>query len=63
MLSVRMELLVEEENLEQFIPLLKAVAKAIMEDKAIITKSSVFRVSDEEVRKLFSSYYGEKNDF
>ena len=46
----------EERDLQEFEPIIRAVAKAILENKAIITKSSIFRVSDEEMRKLFSSY-------
>jgi len=62
MLSVRMELLVEEKDLPEFKPLIKAIAEAIINDRAIITKSSIFKISDEEVRRLFSSYYGVKNE-
>ena len=57
MLSIRLELFVDERDLQEFEPIIKAVARAILENKAIITKSSIFRVSDDELRKLFSSYF------
>jgi hypothetical protein len=58
MLSVRFELFVDEKDLETNIEIIKAIAKAILENKAIITKTSIWKVSDDELRKLFSSYLG-----
>ena len=57
MLSVRFELFVNENDLETNIEIVKAIAKAILENKAIITKTSIWKVSDDELRKLFTSYY------
>jgi len=57
MLSVRFELFVNENDLETNIEIVKAIAKAILENKAIITKTSIWKVSDDEMRKLFTSYY------
>jgi len=62
MLSIRLELFVDEKDLEEKEALVKAIARSILNDKAIITKSSIFKVSDEEMRRLFTSYLSDKNE-
>ena len=61
MLSVRLELFIDEKDLEEKEALVKAVARAILNNKATITKSSIFKLSDEEVRRALS-LLSDKND-
>ena len=54
MLSIRLELFIDEKDLEEKEALLKSIARAILNNKAIVTKSSIFKLSDEEVRRALS---------